>query len=552
VSVQYTKAVLRDFLTNKQNDVLALTGAWGVGKTYAWTQALKANKERISFKQYCYVSLFGIKTMSDLRMAIFAKSVPVKTFGDKLTFATINENWAALGLAGGKALASNLRSVLNTIPHGNSVSVGLESLAPHFVRDTLICIDDFERQTDLTVEDILGLISELKEEKSCKVALIFNEAKLGKRDDYRAYKEKVIDYEVLYAPTVNEAFDLVFDASYPNREQVLRCVVDLEITNVRILRKVNRVVGLVVAAAAGLNQSVLEQSITTAILLCWVGYEPGENKPKIEDIEAWNKELISYQKDEDRDAAAQVWVKRLKAYGFTHVDDLDLAIARIVERGYVEGTKYIEVATILDSDLRKKAVSESFTAVWSWFHNSFSDDQDLFIEELYRATLEAINNINSADLSGTVTLLRQLERSDLADELITKFVDAHMDQPGVFNLADHPFGGSINDPKLRATFDAIHARLVQLPSLEESLYFMARTSSYRPEHIEALKRATVDEYHALFLARHSDVKLTHLISWTLRWAETDYAEITVKAREALARIKETSLLNSIRVGRRGI
>ncbi len=552
LSVEITKSVLRDFLTNDRNDVLALTGAWGVGKTFAWRQALMANKDYIKLTQYCYVSLFGINTMSELRMAIFVKSVAVKTLGAKLDFGTVNKDWAALGTNLFRRTSSHLGSFLKTVPHGSSVSVGLEALAPHFVRNTLICFDDFERQTALKPEDILGLISELKEEKGCKIALIFNAEKLEEKEAYRVYKEKVIDYEVLYAPTVNEAFDLVFETGFPNRGQVLRHVVDLGITNVRILRKVQQVITRIAEATGGMHVGVLEASIATAVLLCWVAYAPDAAKPKIEEIETWNKALISFKKEAEEDPVVLAWVKRLHAYGFIHVDDLDLAIARIVERGYVDGTGYIEVAKTLDADIRGKEACEPFTAVWRRYRDSFSDDQDVFIADLHGTTLQAINNIGSGDLNGTVVLLRQLKRDDLADDLIAKYVDAHKAKPATFDLAAHPFGGSINDPKLRAIFDSVHAGLVQLPSLAESLSFMARTSSYNPEHLDAMKRASVDDYQTLFLAPHDDDKLSNLIKWSMRWAETDHAEITEKAKEALERIKAMSLLNSIRVGRYGV
>jgi hypothetical protein len=551
MSVQITKSVLRDFLTNDRNDVLALTGTWGVGKTYAWRQALIDNKDDIKLPQYCYISLFGINTMSELRMALFVKSIAIKTMGVKLDFNTINEDWAILGQSLFKRTFSRFGSLLKTVPHGSSVSVGMEAIAPHFVRNTLICLDDFERQTNLKVEDILGLISELKEEKGCKVALIFNAEKLGAKDAYRTYKEKVIDYEVLYAPTVNEAFDLVFDTAFPNREQMFRHVIDLGITNVRILRKVQQVVTRIAAEVSGMHAAVLEQSISTAILLCWAAYAADTKKPKIEEIENWNKVLFS-KKEAEKDATVLAWVNRLKAYGFIHVDDMDLAIARIVECGYVNGTGFIELAKVFDADLRGKELSEPFTSVWHRFHDSFSDDQDLFITDLHGNALLAINNIGCGDLNGTVVLLRDLKRDDLADDLIAKYVDAHMNRPATFDLTSHPFGGSVNDPKLRAIFDSVHAGLVQLPSLEESLSFMARTNSYNPEHLEALKRASVDDYHDLFLAPHEDVKLSNLIKWSLQWTSSDYAEITVKAKEALARIKATSLLNSIRVERYGI
>lgn len=552
MSIQITEAVLKDFLCNEEANVLALTGAWGTGKTYAWREALLAHKDNIKFKQYCYVSLFGINSMPELRMSLFTKSVAVATLGKKLDLDMINEHWGAIAKDWLKGQYERFGPMMRSLPHGSSVSLGLEALAPSAVRDTLVCFDDFERQTTINAEDVLGLITELSEERGCKVALIFNAEKLGAKDAYRAYREKAIDFEVLYAPTVQEAFDLVFDTTFPSRDLVLRHVVDLGITNVRILHKLRQLIMRIVAAIGTTHSNVTEASIATTVLLCWCAYAPDVSKPKMEDIQNWNKALISFKKEAEQDPVTVAWVQRLKAYGFTHVDDLDLAIARIVERGYVEGTGFIEVAKKLDEELRSKEMSVPFTAVWRRFHDSFSDDQDAFIAELYDTAINAIAHIGSGDLNGTVRLLRELKRDDLADSLIEKFVDAHKATPSTFDLKEHPFGGTIDDTKLRTTFDAVHSGLKRLPGLEEAVTFMAKNSGYNPEHIETMMKASVDEYHAMFLKEHDDVKLSSLIKWSLRWADSDHAEITAKAKEALERIKATSSLNAIRVGRYGV
>ncbi|SDC52184.1 hypothetical protein SAMN05216345_102606 [Cupriavidus sp. YR651] len=551
MSVQITKDVLRDFLSNKDADVLALTGAWGTGKTYAWREALMAHKDSVQFTHYCYVSLFGINSMAELRMALFTKSIAVATLGRKLDFGTINEHWSSLTRDWLKGQYARFAPMLKSLPHGSSVSLGLEALAPSAVHDTLVCIDDLER-TKIKPEDILGFITELSEERSCKVALIFNAEKLADKDAYRAYREKAVDFEIHYAPTVQEAFDVVFDPNDTYRHLVYRHVADLEITNVRILRKLRQLVERITATTSGMHPKVVEASIATTVLLCWCAYAPDSSKPKIEDIEKWNKDLISFMKEAERDPITVAWVKRLKAYGFTHVDDFDLAIARVVERGYLEGTGFVDVAKKTDEELRRTEVSVPFTATWQRFHNSFVGDQELFITDLHSSATSALAEISVGDLNGTVRLLRELRRDDLADDLIGKYVDTNMAKPATFDLTGHPFGGTIDDGKLRATFATVQSTLTQLPSLEEAVSFMAKNSGYNPEHIEAMRKASVDDYYALFMGDHRDPTLSALIKWTLRWVDTEHAEIAAKAKEALERIKATSLLNSIRVSRYGI
>lgn len=550
MSVEVTKLLLKSFLEDERNDVLALTGAWGVGKTYVWDQALKASKDKIKKTKYCYVSLFGINTMKELRMALFVKSVSTSTIGTKLDFETVNKDWLELGRNLGRSISTGLSAIAQKVPNGGAVSVGIEMIAPHFVRETLICIDDFERKSELKPQDILGLINELKEEKKCKVVLIFNAEKLASKDEYRAYKEKVIDLEVLYAPTVDEAFQLVFDAAIPCKEKLLGHVRNLEITNIRILRKIQRIVTLLDAATEKLHEGVREASLASAVLLCWVAYAPDAKKPKIEEISKWNNELISVNTSE-RVADVAAWVSKLHSYGFQMVDDLDIAIAQVVERGYVEDSGFVKAASAMDANLRGQDAYRPFTAVWRRFRESFSDDQDQFIADLHSTALQAMEKISQTDLNSAVVLLRQLERDDLADDLITKFVEVNKSTPRSFDLSSHPFGGSISDTQLRLKFESVHKELAQLPTAKEALLFMVQHSGYGPQHIAALKDATVEDFLEIFQGQYDETVFPEMVRWSTQWSDSEHEEIAVKAKEALQRIKATSKLNAVRVARFG-
>jgi hypothetical protein len=361
-------SVLHDFLTSPESSVLALTGAWGVGKTHAWRQALQDNRKSLARPSYCYVSLFGVRTLGDLQNALFLRSVPSQSIGEPLNATNINQNWLELGSVGLKRLA-----------YAKNVSLGIETLAPHFLREMVICLDDFER-AQLTPEEILGFISELKEERNCKVALVFNLSKLGEKEAaYRAYKEKVVDHEILYAPTVDEAIALVFSADYPDRAWVVEHVRDLDIRNIRILRKIRDTLDRVRLAVKSKHDQVRHQCIASSVLLCWCAYEPDESKPKIERIHEWNKPL-STAKAEDEDPVTQAWVQRLQSYGFRMVDELDLAIARVIERGYVVETGLEEAAEREHALIVSRGQGDEFSAIWARFHDTLTDDADDFVK----------------------------------------------------------------------------------------------------------------------------------------------------------------------------
>jgi tRNA A37 threonylcarbamoyladenosine biosynthesis protein TsaE len=54
MTVATAKAVAARFLTSDQPEVLALKGAWGVGKTYAWNKTVLECKDDIKLPNYCY------------------------------------------------------------------------------------------------------------------------------------------------------------------------------------------------------------------------------------------------------------------------------------------------------------------------------------------------------------------------------------------------------------------------------------------------------------------------------------------------------------------
>lgn len=555
MSVATAKRVLKDFLVSDKPEVLALKGAWGVGKTYAWNEALVSNKASISYERYCYVSLFGLSSMKELRTALFLKTEAVRTLGEKLSADTINENWLPLAKGGLRWAYSRFGALLKGIPHGSNISVGLEALAPHFVRDTIICLDDFERQKHLTPEDILGLISELKEEKHCKIALVFNESQLGAgRDDYLTYKEKVIDYEIEFDPTIDEASNLAFPVEFPERHQVVEHVRELGITNIRVLRKIKDCVTRTLGPLSGKHPGVLKETISSTILFCWCAYASDASKPDLADIANWNSKLLMPMlgKDEVLAEPQATQAKRLQTYGFSHVDDFDLALARVVDRGFLDETGFIEEAEKLDAMLRGQDKSDEFSKVWRRFHGTFSDDQSDFIAQLHTTARDSAEHIGNIDLNGTVSMLRQLSRDDLADSLIQHYIEVHKAKPTTFDLVGHPFGGSVDDPKLREAFDNAHAALVHLPTLSDAAYFMAKHSGYNPEHVEALKRATVDDFHTFFLGEHDFAMHPKLVKWCIQWTAPEHAEIGRRAREALERIKASSDLNAIRVRRFGL
>ena len=329
------KAVIHRFLKSEVPEVLVLKGRWGVGKTYAWMKWLTELKNDIKLTSYCYVSLFGISSIQDLRLAIFAKTGPVRLLGEKRDLAAINKEWLTFGWSGAKNLMSLVKKIKDVVPHGNQVSIGLEFLTPHLIGSTLICLDDFERLgNQVPVDDLLGFISSLKEEKQCKIVLIFNEEQLDDKEaTYRKYREKLVDIELLFAPSAEEAADLAFSAGPRWYAEVRRRTIALDIRNIRLLRKIARITALVDEAIRNLHQTVMDQAVASIVLLAWCYYEPDEGKPTIEFLRSYNSFEVGF-----RQAAARrgeepqvkpeemVWSSKLSAVRTTKSGSIGLSL----------------------------------------------------------------------------------------------------------------------------------------------------------------------------------------------------------------------------------
>ena len=109
---------------------------------------------------------------------------------------------------------SSLHRVLINFKGWGSIGSIFKDMAALAIKDLTVCFDDFERKSDkISTRDILGLVSNLKEHRNCKVALIINHDALEDEDlkAYQKFVEKVVDIEIEFKPTAAECAALAYD-----------------------------------------------------------------------------------------------------------------------------------------------------------------------------------------------------------------------------------------------------------------------------------------------------------------------------------------------------
>lgn len=252
-----TERLKEIFIKNENKGIaIAITGSWGIGKTFFWNEFIKErikqekrerekyyykatliDKKAVFDKRYSYVSLFGIETLSDLKTKIYTQ-LSGHHFSEKEQPKFEVPRWV-------KAIASGLKEEKVSQLGFSSSMRFFDSMLFAQVKDAIICFDDFERMSNkLDIKDVMGLANQLKLEKNCQVILILDEDKTEdkNKEKYAEYKEKLIDENI----KITSVEPLIRDKA--KEVQMDKLLIDLmvkfadelEIHNFRFFQKVIR------------------------------------------------------------------------------------------------------------------------------------------------------------------------------------------------------------------------------------------------------------------------------------------------------------------------
>ncbi len=259
-NVENLEKRLVDLIREESSFAIALTGEWGVGKTYFWKYFKQRNLNQFRLQKYAYVSLFGIDSLDSLKYEIAVKTHAINQLEDRMQGAKSLFNKALdtidLSSIQGKGLSLNIGKSL--------ITSALSSL----VSSTVICIDDIERISDsLSLKDVMGLINDLKLEKKCQVVVILHDAKAN--DQFQEYKEKVFDELLVLDDSLSIINDIVDSKLFTVYKQFYEII---GIKNLRFYQRVDKSFKLFDKAYPSLSHLSKEQ-ILRFILIIRMIYE---------------------------------------------------------------------------------------------------------------------------------------------------------------------------------------------------------------------------------------------------------------------------------------
>jgi hypothetical protein len=557
MSIKLVAAELLRFLKSPEPEVICVTGKWGVGKTFAWHHYLHEAQQKgeIGLNKYSYVSLFGRNSLEDARTAIVENVVNSRSVGEKPDLTSFRSTINEL-----RPLAAPISRFASLIPGAGGYIGSFNRALFLAVKNQIVCIDDLERSSPgLDMLAILGLVTSLKEEKSCKVILLLNQEELAPADTkaFHAQLEKVADTIMVFEPTSAEAAEIGIDKTTKFHALLSADTQALNIVNIRIIKKIETSCRRALeSVSADADQRIILQAVHTISLASYCKFQTSD-APPLEFIKNYNRILDAVrQKDDPADPNENRHKDLLRRYDFGHMDEFDAVLIEGVERGFFDEAAVKQQSELLHARLKAGDQMAAFQEAWGLFHNSFDDNQEAVLDAMVASAKENVAAISPSNFSATVGFLKEFGRSEQAQELIKYYIENRHDAPGFWNLDNDPFGSQVTDPDVLGAFRQKFVKSWVSPDPEAVLKKLGTRGGWNNDDLECLSRLTEDDYIRIF-KKYREEEFRNVVFGGLAFRNianaTDIMKLITQLVEgALRRIAKESAINAKRVKNFGV
>jgi len=305
---------LKKLILKEQKEFVAMiSGEWGIGKTHFWNDFNE--KHLKNKKKVVYISLFGLNSLDEIKNeVIFQLSKYTKNlnkYRDRIK-----------SLKGGSLKVDDMGLSIG----GAVINATLSLFSTTDFKDIIICFDDFERLSDsVSLKDVMGLISQFKEQKKCKIVMILNEEELDKLSDidgkkhneiFALYKEKIIDYNFFFKPSFEELFTVIKeDIEYFNPEWVEAFFQKSDLYNLRIMKQVIfQLNHFEFIKAYHLDDRVLQEFVEIALNIFIFYAESNYSYLQFLELDKYSRGKSSWAQLENKQSFNSEYEEKLKMY----------------------------------------------------------------------------------------------------------------------------------------------------------------------------------------------------------------------------------------------
>lgn len=507
--------------------VFGIKGDWGVGKTHFWkSYRSNLNLKDTSCQGIRYTSAFGVDSEEKLLALLAADG-----FNDKNKI---------------KRLVGELIKIFK-LPYVSSTGPIAKHIENGLIKKSLICIDDLER-SPMSGNAMLGLVSRLTQELDCKVILLYNEDKVEPKikEDLDLYREKVIDSEFKYAPSIEQNLGIVWKSSIP--ETVLRVFKYFENPNIRIIVRVDWIHKQLQDGLEGQTETMVNHLIDNATILSVIFYG-GYGGFSLQEAINYSPYGLVWDDDETENKETDKFKVLAELKYSPH--DLDFLIVALLENGYAAFEEHRSIIAECSSATERLKIEQWHSEIWDKYRNNFTFTQSNFMDEMTDIILKHHQKIRPVDVITTVLFLQKLDvqtdYNSILDNSVTRFVEASKrDNFHDERMKTYDFPEEINN-KIKSELE----KKFRSKTFEEVFEYVANGNSPNPIETKILENQSED-YLFSFLESCKMENLPQLIaSYLQAFSRPDLKDCKapVIMRAALKRIGERSPMDFHRVRR---
>lgn len=498
MTLQTTKDQLIQLLEDEDNRVIALSGKWGTGKSHLWREVKEASGDD-AVKSALYVSLFGLNEMSQVKLKIVQSALPSAGKNSAL--------WERVRVS-----AEGAKKILTSIHKGFSALDDIALLAvPTILKDKVIVLDDIERKHDkLSIDEVLGFIDEFTQQYGARFIVILNSDQLHNKILWDTFREKVIDQELRLNTSSTEAFNIAINLTPSSEAERIRSIVEgCGITNIRIIRKVIKVVNNILRGRQGLTNAVLSRVIPSTVLLSAIHYKGIEAGPDFDFVLAqgtsrdWSILVDKNSIETDEDRQKLKWKLMLTELGILACDEYELVVIEYLESGLFDVSK---VGTIIERYIAEADLMNTVDACNKFFEKSFWH-YHLSDTELLSEAMDIVNKANLLDpymaTSLHDTLLQISGGENAAQVVIENWIAGFRKKNLQEAELDNFFRRNIH-PLIEAEFHAVNAKAQANTSIFDACKYLANNSGWGYRQEAAMQSATVNDIEMII--RNSSIE----------------------------------------------
>ncbi len=485
MSIEDTKRHLMHLLESGESKVISLHGNWGTGKSYLWKKVQEQSNLSI-VKDCIYVSFFGISDLNEIK--------------SKLVYAGISKSHKSTNLNDFISFASKGLQGLNR-GFGALSDVAVVA-APYRLKGKLIVLDDIERKSEkLPSEAILGFVDEFTQQHDCRFVLIFNDDEIKDKEIWRGLREKVIDQELYLVTTPGESFKIATcDVKCVYEDYVEFAIKICNIKNIRIIRKVVKIVNNLLSGYADLPDATLWQIIPSTVVLSAIHLNGIPKGPTLEFLISTfsgHSYLIPGmldQESKETDPDEIRWKNMIADLRISSFDDFDLLLIDQLKVGMHDysGLHFqIENYIKKNENLKAQALYYDFIQKFTWDH--FMSRSDLLSEA------NAISKYSHLVDISFVSLFHELVSTlDGGEAVANQVLNDAIERVRNWLPSDYDasrYSANIIHPALRAEINDLQSKYNSSMQPLDAVLKIDANSSWGTREEISLRSATVSDFN---------------------------------------------------------